>query len=80
MTPKWHGWARPDRQDVWLCIGPIPERKYPALYVEEGNQVAILAYFRSEADARAAMMSIDALLRFGDKIVARVPEEASDDR
>jgi hypothetical protein len=58
---SWHGWQMHDRQTKetvgeTLAVSPIPGRKQVALYFENGR---LLAYFRSELDARAFMQWMD---------------------
>ena len=75
---KWHGWAKPNDPDVMLAISPVPGRKQVCMYIQSGNRIAALGYFSTEADARAAMLSIDALLEHGGKIVDRWQERFGD--
>ena len=36
------------KRDVGLCIGYLPGRVRPAIFVEDGVRVEVLAYFRGE--------------------------------
>ena len=55
---EWHGWGQP-RNGKALHVGYLPNRKSPCMYVVDGGELRVLAYFRSEEAAVEAMALID---------------------
>lgn len=37
-------------RDVGLCIGHLPDRVHPAIYIDRGAVIRVLAYFRGEEE------------------------------
>jgi hypothetical protein len=40
----------PETRDVGLCIGHLPGRVRPAIFVESTTTIRVLAYFRGEEE------------------------------
>jgi hypothetical protein len=61
----WHGWRVSDASAAntnthgALHIGPVPERTRVALYLDEGTQSTVLAYFVNAEAAAKALEFID---------------------
>lgn len=45
-----------------VCIGHLPNRTHPALYLRCGHRVRPVAWFRSEADAKATQGWLDSFI------------------
>lgn len=68
MDADWHGWAK---GDVALHVGPYPGRSSLALSMRAKGLSTVLAYFRSEDDARRCMRWLDGELD-ADTVIAEV--------
>jgi hypothetical protein len=64
IRPDYHGWRRGDKATA-LYIGELPGRKRPYLYACGPTGITLLAQFRSEAAAVAALKLLDGLIPTG---------------
>jgi hypothetical protein len=59
-TTEWHGFRRACDREA-LFIGPIPERKRIAIYLDRGNVIEAVGYFTSEDGARRVLELLDTI-------------------
>lgn len=60
MKSKWYGF---EADGQTLSVGPLPGVKSIALYIAKGNEIEVLAYFKSEARAKEALDAITKLAK-----------------
>ena len=58
-TVNGHGWSWAENEA--LFVGNLPGRKQACLYVQHGSVMYPLAFFRSAAYAREALLAIDTI-------------------
>lgn len=66
VADDWHGWSI---GETAIHVGPLPGRKSVCLYVMEGTVLRTLAFFKSKAEADAALKLLDLLAMTGRKIL-----------
>jgi len=54
---EWHGWSVGDSPAIH--VGYLPRRKSPCLYMVDGSELRVLAYFRDEESARECLDLLD---------------------
>ena len=60
VESKWYGF---EADGQTLCVGPLPGVKRVAMYIVKENVIEVLAYFKSEARAKAALDAITKLAK-----------------
>lgn len=56
----WHGWRV---RGMALHVGPLPGRKSICLYRLDGSVIDVLAYFKSEQQARKCLEFLDTAMK-----------------